>query len=124
MQDTEETEQFCRLFDRFFDMLNTRAIDEGIRRRKPDLKAYEKVDDARFQVNVLHFWVFIINGLILQWLEQTFLKYIDDWERYVKSKDAIPKAAKQFCMLPPQTIKGLKICGKQLLCNPQFDLTQ
>ena len=52
MQDTEETEQFCRLFDRFFDMLNTRAIDEGIRRRKPDLKAYEKVDDARFQVNV------------------------------------------------------------------------
>ena len=57
MQDTEETEQFCRLFDRFFDMLNTRAIDEGIRRRKPDLKAYEKVDDSRFQVSVLHLWI-------------------------------------------------------------------
>ena len=122
MQD-KETEQFCRLFDRFFDMLYTRAIDEGIR-RKPDLKAYEKEDDARFQVSVLLFLVVVINVLILQWLEQTFLKYIDDWERYVKSKDAIPKAAKQFCMLPPQTIKGLKICGKQLLCNPQFDLTQ
>ena len=50
--------------------------------------------------------------IILQWLEQTFLKYIDDWERYVKSKEAIPKAAKQFCMLPPQTIRGLKICGR------------
>ena len=50
--------------------------------------------------------------IILQWLEPTFLKYIDDWERYVKSKEAIPKAAKQFCMLPPQTIRGLKICGK------------
>ena len=50
--------------------------------------------------------------IILQWLEQTFLKYINDWDRYVKSKDAIPKAAKQFCMLPPQTITGLEICGK------------
>ena len=58
MQDTEETEQFCRLFDRSFDMFNTRAIDEGIR-KKPDLKAYEKVDDPRFQVSVLHFWVFV-----------------------------------------------------------------
>jgi len=33
-------------------MLNTRAIDEGMRRKKPDLKPYEKVDDERFQVNV------------------------------------------------------------------------
>ena len=57
MQDTEEREQFCRLFDRFFDMLNTRANDEGIRRRKPDMKAYEKVDDCRFQVSVLHLWI-------------------------------------------------------------------
>ena len=38
-------------------MLNTRANDEGIRRRKPDLKAYEKVDDCRFQVSVLHLWI-------------------------------------------------------------------
>ena len=52
MQDTEETERFCMMFDRFFDMLNTRAIDEGIRRKKVDLKPYEKVDDERFQVNV------------------------------------------------------------------------
>ena len=51
MKDTEETERFCLMFDRFFDMLNTRAIDEGMRRKKPDLKPYEKVDDERFQVN-------------------------------------------------------------------------
>lgn len=35
--------------------LNTRAIDEGLRRRKPDLKAYEKVDDSRFQVGIHQF---------------------------------------------------------------------
>jgi len=52
MQDTEETERFCMMFDRFFDMLNTRAIDEEIRRKKLDLKPYKKVEDERFQVNV------------------------------------------------------------------------
>jgi len=29
----------------------------------------------------------------------------------VNEKEAIPKAAKQFCMLPAQTISGLKITG-------------
>ena len=52
MKDTEETERFCLMFDRFFDMLNTRAIDEGMRKKKPDLKSYKKVDDERFQANV------------------------------------------------------------------------
>ena len=50
MQGTEETEQFCRTFDRFFDMLNTRIIHQEIRSKKPDLAAYEKADDSRFEV--------------------------------------------------------------------------
>ena len=50
--------------------------------------------------------------LILQWLEETFLKYIKDWEAYVQSKDKIPKTQKQFCMLPKQTTSGLFISGK------------
>ena len=33
------------MFDRFFDMLNTSAIDKRLRRKKPDLKAYEYLDD-------------------------------------------------------------------------------
>ena len=62
MKDTEETERFCLMFDRFFDMLNTRAIDEGTRRRKPDLKAYEQVDDERFQVGVCIVLVVYVYG--------------------------------------------------------------
>ena len=61
------------MFDRFLDMLNTRAIDKGMRRKKPDLKPYEKVDDERFQVNVYVclkvdsgwkkcFWVTLMTG--------------------------------------------------------------
>ena len=50
MHDTEETEKFCRMFDRFFDMLNTRILNQETRSRKPDLAAYEKADDSRFEV--------------------------------------------------------------------------
>ena len=54
MKETEETERFCIMFDRYFDMMNTRAIDEGLRRRKPDLKAYEDKDDSRFEACTTH----------------------------------------------------------------------
>jgi len=58
MKGTEETERFCLMFDRFFDMLNTRAIDEGLRRKKPDLKAYECLDDERFEVSAcMYMWL-------------------------------------------------------------------
>ena len=39
------------------------------------------------------------------------MKYLDDWEESVQKNDNIPKAAKPFCMLPYQTVEGLKICG-------------
>lgn len=51
MRETEETVQFCQMFDKYFDMLNTRAIDKGVKSRKPDLKVYANVDDFRFQVH-------------------------------------------------------------------------
>jgi len=47
--DTVETEIFVRNFDRFFDMLNTRCLEEEIYKKKPDLQAYKKVDDERFK---------------------------------------------------------------------------
>ena len=49
----------------------------------------------------LRYFVFLAYNMVnlkVKWLEQTFLKYLDDWETYVKTKDAIPKAAKQFLL--------------------------
>ena len=37
-------------FDRFFDMLNIRSLEEGIYKKKPDLLLYRKIDDACFKV--------------------------------------------------------------------------
>lgn len=51
--DTIETQRFVRTFDWFFDMLNTRSLEEGIYKRKPDLLAYRTIDDPRFEVNQL-----------------------------------------------------------------------
>ena len=31
---------------------------------------------------------------------------------WVANNKAIPKEAKPFCLLPSQTIEGIKICGK------------
>ena len=48
--DTRETQKFVRTFDRFFDMLNTRSLEEGIYKIKPDLLAYKTFDDPRFTI--------------------------------------------------------------------------
>ena len=47
---TTETEKFCRIFDKFFDIFNTRAIEEADRKRKPDLKPFYSSRDERLEV--------------------------------------------------------------------------
>lgn len=49
-EETRETVRFIRTFDRFFDMLNTRSIEESIYKRKPDLAPYREPDDKRLKV--------------------------------------------------------------------------
>ncbi len=47
--DTTETENFCRMFDRFFDMLNSRNMLEGRKKLKPDILPYYSGTDKRFK---------------------------------------------------------------------------
>ena len=47
---TTETQKFVLLFDKFFDCLNVRNLDEWAKKRKPDLKPYSSPDDNRLQV--------------------------------------------------------------------------
>ena len=62
-QDAKETARYCALFDTCFDCLNVRNLSEHIIKRKPFLKPFTTLDDERFQ-----------------WLEETFLKYLLDWQ--------------------------------------------
>ena len=36
----KETMRFVRMFDWFFDMLNTRSLEESTQKKKPDLESY------------------------------------------------------------------------------------
>lgn len=49
--DTFETERFIRTSDKFFDITNTRCLEEGIQRLKPNLKAFETPDDLCLDVS-------------------------------------------------------------------------
>lgn len=51
LSNTTETEKFCRMFDKFFDCLNTRSLLEATRKRKPDLKPYFSSKDSRLEVS-------------------------------------------------------------------------
>ena len=48
----KETEHFVRVFDMFFDLMNTRCITEAIKKRKPNLAPYtnDLESERRLQV--------------------------------------------------------------------------
>ena len=47
----------------------------------------------------------------LQWLEEEFLKYIDDWESMVMQLEQVPSAERRKMCLSEETIEGLRITG-------------
>ena len=49
-QDTTETEVFCRTFNKFFDCMNSRHLQESKQKRNEDLAAYSSSDDERLKV--------------------------------------------------------------------------
>ncbi len=49
--DTAETQEFVKNFDRFFDCLNVRCTTEGRNKRKPDLRPYCSPCDSRLTEN-------------------------------------------------------------------------
>ena len=54
--DTEETQRFISMMDRFFDCLNVRNKSEWALKRKPDLKPYASPNDDRFIVSDMFMW--------------------------------------------------------------------
>ena len=47
---TKETPRFCRIFNKFFDCLNVRSLDEHVLKKKPDMRPYKSKDDSRLKV--------------------------------------------------------------------------
>ena len=51
--ETSETEKFCRIFNKFFDIFNTRSLDEGRIKKNPDLNPFKEEDDPRLKVHFI-----------------------------------------------------------------------
>jgi len=65
---TGETVRFIRYFNKFFDVLNGAFSTHHIVTRNQDLAPYKNVLDNRFK-----------------WLEDDFLKYLEEWEAQVRA---------------------------------------
>lgn len=117
---TAETEKFCRLFDKFFDCLNTRSIDEAKYKRKPDLRPYYSAKDSRLKVCYIS-RIILFYLAILQWLLEDFLGYLDEWEENVRRRkvEKVPKEDKEGTkrndkkrmLLSKETRDGIRMTG-------------
>jgi len=120
-------------FNHFFDMLNTRSLEEGILWRKPDLAPYHNPEDSRLKVIstskcknhiprqlvlhncdlstllcLLHVW---------QWLEKDSLGYFNEWDKSVQSHEGFTDAERRKMCLSAETLEGLRITGFSLICH-------
>ena len=46
---------------------------------------------------------------IVQWLEEEFLPYLEEWEKSVNNRPGFTKSQKKRMLLSPETLLGLKI---------------
>lgn len=86
------TAEFCDYFDKWFDCLNGRYLNEGTNKRKPNLEPYSNLDDPRFV-----------------WLENDFMQWLLDWETEVQSVKDLTKSERNRLLMSRQTMDGLKI---------------
>ena len=52
--ETQETTRFCRMFNKFFDCLNVRSLEEHVHKRNPDIRPYRSPTDPQLQVSHVH----------------------------------------------------------------------
>ena len=78
-----ETIKFVDNFDKFFDCLNLSNLSTGKEQRKSFKQPYYCANDFRLKV----FSAFLPATLYIQWLNDTFLKYLSNWETSVELRD-------------------------------------
>ena len=123
--ETEETRIFVETFDKFFDCLNVRSLQEHFKRRKPNLAPYRDPDDERLTVSAnslcrLVWWpnvsacIHTLNVILyFQWLECDFLGYLAAWRDSVETDyPDLSKREKGTMCLSKETLEGLHITGK------------
>lgn len=91
---TKETERFVRIFDKFFDLMNTRHTKEFVLKHKPNLAPYANTVESEER---------------LMWLQNVFLAYIDEWEAYAQAQKHLTSTEQIKLCLSQETLEGLRI---------------
>jgi len=103
-KESHETAKFCLLVDQFFDCGNVRNTQEYITKRKPFLKPYSSLGDERFD-----------------WLENTFLKYFEDWLKWIEeTHPTMTPENKARMFISWQTYEGIQLSVKSLIHSVKF----
>ena len=57
----------------------------------------------------------------MQWLQDCFLGYIQEWQSSIDSREGFTKGQKQMMCLARETVDGLKMTGIIIYtCHPTF----
>ena len=94
----EETAKFILKMNKWFDIMNTKNLNEARQKRNPELEPFSDVNDVR-----------------LEWLENDFLAYFDEWERAVNALPHLSKKKKSQMLLSKQTLKGLRFTTRSIV---------
>lgn len=97
-EECTETAGFIIKMDTFFDCLNVRSLDEGVKKRKKNLLPFKDLDDERF--------TFL----------KDFLDFLFSWKSAVLNRPGnFTPAERAKMFLSPQTFKGLCMTIKSFL---------
>ena len=106
--EVRETVTFINHMNRFFDCLNVRNLYEGRDSGNRDLDVYTDVNDTR-----------------LEYLEETFLGYFEEWKESVKNRPGnFSRQEREKMLLSQQTLDGLKISVRSIVACVRYMLQQ
>ena len=117
--EAEESAHFAEMMDKFFDCVNVHNYTQGYHKRKAFQNLYRSLSDPRLKVYTHHVLCYPNRKcmhFLLQWLEDDFLGYLDQWEKSVKVRQGFSKKEKARMLLSPATMLGLRMTSKAYLC--------
>ena len=114
--EAQETARLVLYMDKFFDGMNVTNFTTGIHQRKSFQLPYRSATDFRLKVilqYITHPCIMCISICVLcvQWLEEEFLSYLEEWKGSVAGRPGFTAAQKQKMLLSPATLLGLQMSG-------------
>ena len=119
-EEVTETVKFVKMLDHFFDCLNVNNFHTGKQKRKQFQDPYRSGDDFRLKVififvcptSIMLHAVTTLATNPMQWLEDEFLGYLQNWEGSVMAQSGLSMKEKNSMLLSPETRFGIEVTGK------------